>query len=255
VMAITFPRIRRIPANAHWPDIHQVAGTGTCSRGHLLGFTGGVGCGRRLAGYAGSSWTVCMGAIGWADTCCGGQMSPYGSRRPAASSGTKRTSRRRMVSTSREVPLVGRPYPRLMVVDLPSVAPRPRPVVLRLVYTVLILAVLVGLPWLVGKAGPRFGARVPAWWPSPPLILVVLGALVASRVSYRWRDGLLLLIPIVGLFYLGRFAWRLSFLPYRDWPPRRQEAPYWRKVSHPARPGAGLYLVDRPVRRQRRPGQ
>jgi hypothetical protein len=32
------------------------------------------------------------------------------------------------------------------------------------------------------------------WWPSPTLVLLVLGALVAGRVSYRWRDGLLLLI-------------------------------------------------------------
>ena len=57
----------------------------------------------------------------------------------------------------------------------------------------------------------------------------------------RW----LLLIPIVGIFYLWRFAWRLALLPYRDWPPRPNEAAHWRKVSHPARPGARLYLVDR----------
>jgi hypothetical protein len=133
-----------------------------------------------------------------------------------------------------------------MVVDLPSIAPRPRPVALRLAYTVVILAVLFGVPWFVGKATPRIGSQPSGWWPSPTLVLLVLGALAASRVSYRWRDGLLLLIPIVGLVYLCRFAWRLSFLPYRDWPPRAEEAPSWRKVSHPARPGARLYLVDRP---------
>src|SRR6266536_1808665 len=132
-----------------------------------------------------------------------------------------------------------------MVVDLPSVAPRPRPMVLRFVYTVLILVVLVGLPWLAGEVTPRIGSRLLGWWPSPTLVLLVLGALVAGRVSYRWRDGLLLLIPIIGLFYLCQWAWRLSLLPYRDWPPRTDEAPYWRKVSHPARPGARLYLVDR----------
>jgi hypothetical protein len=129
-----------------------------------------------------------------------------------------------------------------MVVELPSIAPRPRPVALRLVYTVLIVAALLGLPWLVGEAGPRIGRKVFTWWPSPTLVLLVLGALVASQVSYRWRDALLLLIPIVGLFYLCRFAWRLAFLPYRDWPPRSAEAPYWQKVAHPVRPGAGLYL-------------
>ena len=131
------------------------------------------------------------------------------------------------------------------MVDLPSVAPRPRPVLLRLAYTIVIVVVLFGVPWLVGEASRRAIGGAAGHWPPPTLVLVVLGGLVASQVSYRWRDGLLLLIPIVGIFYLWLFAWRLALLPYRDWPPRPNEAAHWRKVSHPARPGAGLYLVDR----------
>jgi hypothetical protein len=136
-------------------------------------------------------------------------------------------------------------YPLHMVIALPALAPRPRPVPLRLVYTFLIVAALAGVPWLVSEASHRIDRVPSSLWPSPALVLLVLGALVAPRVSYRWFDAYLLLIPIVGLFYLGRFAWRLSLLPYRDWPPRPDEAPRWRKVAHPSRPGAGLYLVDR----------
>jgi hypothetical protein len=109
----------------------------------------------------------------------------------------------------------------------------------------VIVALLAGTPWLVSEASRRIGGGVSGPWPSPVLVLLILGALVATRVSYRWFDALLLLIPVVGLFYLCRFAWRLSLLPYRDWSPRPQEAPQWRKVAHPDRPGAGLYLVDR----------
>jgi hypothetical protein len=132
-----------------------------------------------------------------------------------------------------------------MVIDLPAVAPRPRPVPLRLVYTVVIVAALAGVPWLVSEASRRIHGGASGLWPPPVLVLLVLGALVATRVSYRWFDAVLLLIPILGLFYLWRFAWRLSLLPYRDWSPRPEEAPRWRKFAHPDRPRAGLYLVDR----------
>ncbi len=135
-------------------------------------------------------------------------------------------------------------YPLHVVIDLPALAPRPRPVALRLVCTVVIVAALASVPWLVSHAGRRIDGVPSGLWPPPVLVLLVLGALVATRVSYRWFDAILLLIPILGLFYLWRFAWRLSLLPYRDWPPRPDEAPRWRKVAHPSRPGAGLYLVD-----------
>ena len=49
-------------------------------------------------------------------------------------------------------------------------------------------------------------------------------AWVAPRVSYRWFDCLFLLIPIYGLIWAFRMIWRLVFLPYRDWPPRADEA-------------------------------
>jgi hypothetical protein len=141
-----------------------------------------------------------------------------------------------------------------VVIDLPAIAPRPRPVLLRLVYTIVIVAALLSVPWLVSEASRRIGSGPLGLWPPPTLVLLVLGTLLASRVSYRWFDAFLLLIPIVGLVLLWRFAWRLSFLPYRDWPPRPEEAQRWRKVAHPDRPRAGLYLVDRTGQREHQDG-
>jgi len=131
-----------------------------------------------------------------------------------------------------------------MTTDLPALAPRPRSVTLRVAYTIVLVVLLAGLPWLATATLGRIGG-----WPSGDSLLSVVvlfaaGAVVATQVSYRWFDALLLLIPFVGLVFLVKFAWRLALLPYRDWPPRPAEAGRWRKVAHPSRPGAGLYLVD-----------
>lgn len=131
-----------------------------------------------------------------------------------------------------------------MVIDLPALAPQPRSAPVRWVFTVLIMVALFGLPWAASEAARRISHENSASWPPPTLVLFVVGALIARRVSYRWFDAFLLMIPLFGLIYLWRFAWRLSFLPYRDWPPRPDEASRWVKVAHPSRPGAGLYLVD-----------
>jgi len=131
-----------------------------------------------------------------------------------------------------------------MVVDLPALAPQPRPAPLRWVYTVLIMAALIGLPWAVSEATRPLDGEALVDWPPPTLVLLIVGALIARRVSYRWFDAFLLVIPLFGLIYVWRFAWRLAFLPYRDWPPRPDEAARWVKVAHPSSPGAGLYLVN-----------
>jgi hypothetical protein len=149
-----------------------------------------------------------------------------------------------VVAAASRRPVAAGPYPLRMVIDLPAIAPRPRPTALRWVYTVLLMTVLVGLPWAAREATTALDDSASGSWPPPALVLFILGALIARRVSYRWFDAFLLLIPLFGLIYMWRFAWRLSFLPYRDWPPRPDEAPHWRKVAHPDRPGAGLYLVD-----------
>jgi len=45
-------------------------------------------------------------------------------------------------------------------------------------------------------------------------------AWLAPRASYRRRDALWWFINPVGLHVLVVIAWRVAFLPYRDWPPR-----------------------------------
>ncbi|GAA0379987.1 hypothetical protein Acor_01460 [Acrocarpospora corrugata] len=57
------------------------------------------------------------------------------------------------------------------------------------------------------------------------LIPVPVLAILARRVSYRARDGLMYLIPIYGaLVFAPTVFWRVVHLPLRDWPPRPEEA-------------------------------
>jgi hypothetical protein len=100
---------------------------------------------------------------------------------------------------------------------------RPRSVPVRLLFTVLVLALLCGLPWLASSTlggvfeSPHGDSLLSL------LVLFGLGAVVATRVSYRWFDALLLLVPFLGLVFLVKFSWRMASLPYRDWPPRPEE--------------------------------
>lgn len=73
---------------------------------------------------------------------------------------------------------------------------------------------------------------------------VVLVGSVATRVSYRWFDGLIALLPVYGVFWVFRIAWRVSYLPFRDWAPRGGEAVAWQQVAHPSTPGGMLYVVE-----------
>src|SRR5215207_8648362 len=90
-------------------------------------------------------------------------------------------------------PVATPPYPLRMIIDLPALAPRPRPVWLRWVYTVLLAAALLSVPWAVGEGTTRLDGGASGYWPPPALVLFILGALIARRVSYRWFDAFLLL--------------------------------------------------------------
>ncbi len=52
---------------------------------------------------------------------------------------------------------------------------------------------------------------------------LVAYALLARRVSYRWFDTFFQLIPFYGVFWQFRIAWRLAYLPHRDWQVRPGE--------------------------------
>lgn len=93
----------------------------------------------------------------------------------------------------------------------------------------LIAALLV-----LGVAVPSFIIRrlIEARMGSGPLsdfagivVPVAVTAWLAPRVSYRRRDALWWLTGGVGLYLFAVIAWRVAFLPYRDWAPRPDEAP------------------------------
>ena len=53
-------------------------------------------------------------------------------------------------------------------------------------------------------------------------ILVILGLLgfMAPKVGYRWFDCFLAIVPIYGIVLIFRIAYRVAFLPQRDWSER-----------------------------------
>lgn len=52
-------------------------------------------------------------------------------------------------------------------------------------------------------------------------------AYISTRVSFRVRDVLVILIPFFGVIQYIRLFWRLAYLPYRDWALRPDELRPW----------------------------
>ncbi|WP_406074108.1 hypothetical protein [Micromonospora sp. NBC_01638] len=69
---------------------------------------------------------------------------------------------------------------------------------------------------------------------------VATTAWLAPGASYRRRDALLWLVG-PGIFIFAVIAWRLAFLPYRDWTPRPDEASRVRWLRDPQH--AGMWYV------------
>jgi hypothetical protein len=80
---------------------------------------------------------------------------------------------------------------------------------------------------------------------SPRAVLTVAIATffmgVMPHVSYRARDVLLLLIPVVGLLIAVKIVMRALDLPRRDWPPRTDEIPRAVRIPH----GRGNWFLAR----------
>ena len=53
-------------------------------------------------------------------------------------------------------------------------------------------------------------------------VLVILGILgfLAPKVGYRWFDCFFALIPIYGIIFIFRVAYRMAYLPAIDWSQR-----------------------------------
>lgn len=105
----------------------------------------------------------------------------------------------------------------------------------RLIAALLVLGVI--LPSLIIRelieATMGTGPLADIGWIAVP---VAATAWLAPRVSYRRRDALLWLVG-PGLFIFAVIAWRLAFLPYRDWTPRPDEASRIRWLRDPQHAG------------------
>jgi hypothetical protein len=52
------------------------------------------------------------------------------------------------------------------------------------------------------------------------LVFLVVYAFLARKVSFRWFDTFLQIIPVYGVIWQIRIAYRLAYLPQQDWTPR-----------------------------------
>jgi hypothetical protein len=125
---------------------------------------------------------------------------------------------------------------------LPGSAPTPRPAWLRLLLAAGGLALVWAAVNVLGHTG-RTGLILSAGL----LLAIVPGT--ATRVSYRSVDVVFMLIPFYNLYFQCRIAWRLAYLPYRDWEPRFSEADDWVPVRHPRHADTPLYLTRQQLAR------
>jgi hypothetical protein len=56
-----------------------------------------------------------------------------------------------------------------------------------------------------------------AGWLMAGLFVVIVGALRARRTGYRWFHGFGLLVPVLGVVWYVKWAWRQASLPNRYW--------------------------------------
>jgi hypothetical protein len=97
---------------------------------------------------------------------------------------------------------------------------RPRHWAIRLLAFVgLMLVALASGIALTGDLIPRSPDGTGLLAPALAFGVFAMWAFLATRVDYRWFDALLLLVPIYSIFWVGRISWRITNLPYRDWPP------------------------------------
>jgi hypothetical protein len=119
--------------------------------------------------------------------------------------------------------------------ELTGAPRRPRPQALRLLLAIAGVLPFFGVLVVLTRV-PLVGGVVAL------LFLATSIALTAPRVSGRRVDAFFALIPIYNLYLPCRIAWRLAYLPYRDWAPRADEEASWRQVRCPYRSGEVLYL-------------
>lgn len=140
-------------------------------------------------------------------------------------------------------------YPPFMADDRPSSRPPLSRVPRTLIAALLVLGVTVPSSIIRDLIDAKMGDS-PLTYFGFFAVPVATTAWLAPRVSYRRRDALWWLVG-PGLFIFAVIAWRLAFLPYRDWTPRPDEVSRLRWLRNPQH--AGMWYLPRKQRRWSRP--
>jgi Mn2+/Fe2+ NRAMP family transporter len=83
---------------------------------------------------------------------------------------------------------------------------------LGIVIAIYALAFLVEIAMALNSPNYGGGATI--------VVILISVAVLAQKVGYRWFDCFFLMIPIYGIFFLFRIAYRVAYLPERDWSER-----------------------------------
>ncbi|RZU49821.1 hypothetical protein EV385_1576 [Krasilnikovia cinnamomea] len=122
---------------------------------------------------------------------------------------------------------------------------RPRGLVSRSALAAGIFAAAVVPGWTLGSLTEGWtGWGVLDWLITCGWSAVAVYAL-APYTSYRRRDAVIAIVPLLGWYLASVLSWRAALLPYRDWEPRADElwrarwltgdlVGYWRADSQPA---------------------
>jgi len=122
----------------------------------------------------------------------------------------------------------------------------PRGLVSRSLVAVTVFAAAVVPGWTLGGLVERWTGNGVLDW------LITCGwcagavYVLGPRASYRRRDAVLGLVPLLGWYFVALMSWRVALLPFRDWEPRADELwrarwltgeliGYWRADAAPAR--------------------
>jgi hypothetical protein len=119
---------------------------------------------------------------------------------------------------------------------------------MRILLAVLIDVVAIAGSFLLGEALTALTRSDLAGDLTSTLLLILLTAWLAPKVSYRRRDALWWITGVGGLWLFLILAWRLAYLPHKDWPPRDDELPHAVYLREP--PYAGVWRDGRTAPRQ-----
>ena len=87
------------------------------------------------------------------------------------------------------------------------------------------VAIVAGIYFLALIMETVMAASSPDYQGGMSVLVIGLAlGIMATKVGYRWFDALLALIPIYGFFFLFKIAYRVAYLPQKDWTERASDS-------------------------------